>query len=105
MPLPLKILLVEDNPLDAELVLHELQEAGFAPDWHQVQTEAAFLERLSGEFDLVLSDYSMPAFNGLRALELVKQSGLDVPFILVSGTIGEDIAVAAMKNGAVDYLL
>ena len=102
---PLIVLIVEDNPLDAELVLRELHHAGFEPQWQRVDTEEAYLKHLHGGLDLVLSDYEMPQFNGLQALELLKQSGLEVPFILVSGTIGEDTAVAAMKLGASDYLL
>jgi len=105
MSQPLKVLIVEDNPADAELLVIELTRAGFEPDWRRVDTEAAFLEQLNGGLDLILSDYRMPAFNGLSALELLKQSGLEIPFILVSGTIGEDTAVQAMKNGATDYLL
>jgi len=105
MPRPLKVLIAEDNPDDAELVLRELRRAGFEPDWHRVDTEAAYLERLQRGLDLVLSDFQMPHFSGFRALELLQQSGLAVPFILVSGTIGEDTAVAAMKSGATDYLL
>ncbi len=105
MPQPLKVLLVEDNLDDAELVARELRRAGFEPDWQRVDTEAEYLGRLHSELDLVLSDYVMPQFSGLRALELLKQRGLDIPFIIVSGTIGEDTAVAAMKQGAADYLL
>jgi signal transduction histidine kinase len=105
MPQPLKVLIAEDNPSDAELVVRELRRAGFEPEWQRVDTEAAFLERLNDGLDLVLSDYDMPQFGGLRALELLKQSGLEVPFIIVSGTIGEETAVAAMKHGAADYLL
>ena len=105
MPPPLKVLIVEDNPADAELVVLELECAGFKPNWRRVDTEPAFLDQLDSELDLILSDYQMPAFNGLRALELLKQKGLEIPFILVSGTIGEDLAVEAMKNGATDYLL
>jgi PAS domain S-box-containing protein len=105
MPRPLKVLIVEDNPADAELALIELRRAGFEPDWQRVDTEAGYLERLDGGLDLVLSDFQMPKFNGLRALELIKKRGLDVPFILVSGTIGEETAAAAMKNGAADYLM
>ena len=105
MPLPLKVLIAEDNPADAELVLRELRRAGFAPDWQRVETEADYLARLPAGYDLVLSDFQMPQFNGLRALELLKQSGLEIPFILVSGTIGEDTAVEAMRQGASDYLL
>lgn len=102
---PLKVLLVEDNPRDAELVLRALRQTGFEPEWSCVETEEAFLERIDGELDLVLSDYQMPQFTGLRALELLQQKGVEVPFILVSGTIGEDTAVAAMRQGATDYLL
>jgi two-component system, cell cycle sensor histidine kinase and response regulator CckA len=105
MPQPFKILIAEDNPADAELMVRELRRAGLEPDWQRVDTEAAYLERLHGGLDLVLSDYAMPQFNGLRALELLKQRGLEVPLIIVSGTIGEDTAVAAMKLGAADYLL
>jgi len=105
MPDPLKVLIAEDNPDDAELTLMELRRAGFAPDWKRVETEADYLAHLNGNIDLILSDFQMPEFNGLRALELLKQSRLDVPFILISGTIGEDVAVTAMKQGAADYLL
>jgi len=90
---PLSFLLVEDNPYDAELVLRELQRAGFEPTWQRVDQAAAYLEQLHPDLDLVISDYAMPQFNGLRALELLKQRGWDIPFILVSGTIGEEIAV------------
>jgi PAS domain S-box-containing protein len=106
MSQPLKILILEDNLDDAELALATLRRAGFEPEWERVDTEAAYLEKLNGGLDVVLSDYQMPeGFNGLRALELLKRSGLEVPFILVSGTIGEDTAVSAMKMGATDYFL
>ena len=105
VPQPLKVLVVEDSALDCELVVQELWNAGFAPDWQRVETEAAFLDGLQAAPDLVLSDFQMPRFNGLRALELLKERGRDIPFILVSGTIGEDTAVEAMRQGAADYLL
>lgn len=105
MPLPISVLIVEDNPNDAELLGHELFRAGFEPHWQRVDKEADYLECLQKDFDLVLSDYRMPQFNGLRALDLLKRSGVDIPFILVSGTIGEDAAVKAIKEGAADYLL
>ena len=101
----LQVLLVEDNPADAALVLHELTSAGFTPEWSRVQTEADFLAALEKMPDIILSDYSMPQFSGLRALELLNASGLDIPLILISGTVGEDVAVEAMRLGAVDYLL
>jgi PAS domain S-box-containing protein len=105
MPVPLKVLIAEDNPLDAELLVRELRRAGYEPTWDRVETESAFLEKLNAGLDIILSDYHMPSFTGFRALELLKKSGLDVPFVLVSGTIGEDSAVEAMKRGATDYLL
>jgi PAS domain S-box-containing protein len=102
---PLHVLLVEDNPSDAELLLRELRQAGFAADCHRVDTEAEYLANLDPNLDIILSDYAMPQFSGPRALELLKKRGLDIPFILVSGTIGEDVAVKAMRDGATDYLL
>jgi PAS domain S-box-containing protein len=105
MPRPLKVLIAEDNPADAELLVRELRRAGFEPDWQRVDTEQEYLKHLHDGLDLVLSDYQMPQFSGLRALALLNQSGLEVPLIIVSGTIGEDTAVAAMKQGAADYLL
>jgi PAS domain S-box-containing protein len=105
MPQPLKVLVVEDNSNDAELVVRNLRHAGFEPEWQRVDTEAAYLRHLHDGLDLVLSDYQMPQFSGLRALELLNKSGLEVPLIIVSGTIGEETAVAAMKQGATDYLL
>jgi len=100
---PLRVLLVEDNPDDAKMVLRELNRSGFDAILERVDTEEAFLESLHSDPDFILSDYSMPEFDGLRAL--LKMSGRKIPFIIVSGTIGEDIAVEAMKRGAADYLL
>jgi PAS domain S-box-containing protein len=105
MTQPLRVLIVEDNADDAELLLRELRRAGFAPDAIRVDTEPDYLANLHSDLELILSDYSMPQFSGVRALELLKERGLDIPFILVSATIGEETAVAAMRSGAVDYLL
>jgi PAS domain S-box-containing protein len=105
MPKPLKVLIAEDNPNDAELAMMELRRAGFEPKWERVETEADYIARLNDDLDLILSDFQMPSFNGFRALELLKDRGLEVPFILISGTIGEDVAVTAMKRGATDYFL
>ena len=102
---PLSILIVEDNPNDAELILGELQEAGFNPKWKRVETEPEFLAEIKNSPDIILSDYSMPQFSGLRAAKLLRESGLNIPFILISGTVGEEVAVDAMKHGATDYLL
>lgn len=105
MPKPVRVLILEDQPSDAELALLELRRAGYAPECERVDTEKDFLEKLKGDFDIILSDYSMPQFDGMRALRLLKQRGLEIPFILVSGTMGEETAVGAMKEGASDYLL
>jgi two-component system cell cycle sensor histidine kinase/response regulator CckA len=102
---PINILLVEDNSKDAELVLSVLEAAGFDPRWKRVETEPDFLAELEKAPDIILSDYSMPRFSGLRAAELLQKSGLNIPFILISGTVGEHVAVEAMKHGATDYLL
>ena len=105
IPQPLRVLLVEDNPADAELMLRELRRAGFKPDATRVDTEADYLANLDPALDIILSDYSMPQFSGLRALELANERGVDIPFVIVSGAIGEETAVTAMKSGAADYLL
>jgi PAS domain S-box-containing protein len=105
MSVPLHVLILEDRPADAELTLHELRRAGFAPVWRRVETEADYLAALDPSLDLILADYAMPQFDGLRALELLRARGLAIPFIIVSGTIGEESAVAAMRQGATDYLL
>lgn len=102
----IQILIVEDNPSDAELVVRELKRSEFDFDWQRVDTEPEYLAKLHSGLHLILSDYQMPQFSGLRALELLKQQpALDIPFILVSGTIGEEMAVTAMQQGAADYLL
>lgn len=105
MPQILRILMVEDNPLDAELALRELRQEGFEPHWRRVDTESDFLAALHPNLDIILSDFKMPQFDGLQALRLLVDRGHETPFIIVSGTIGEDIAVEAIKLGATDYLL
>lgn len=99
-------LLLEDSPLDVELVRLTLQEGGVECDWVQVETRAAFvaaLERMP--FDLILSDYSLPEFDGISALEIASVRCPEVPFIFVSATLGEELAVEALKQGATDYVL
>ena len=105
MNTPLQILIVEDNESDAELVLAELRRDGFEPVWKRIETEPDFLAEIKESPAIILCDYSMPQFSGLRALELLRESGLKIPFILISGTVGEEIAVEAIKDGATDYLL
>ncbi len=102
----LRILIVEDSEEDTELLLHELRRAAFDPAFERVDTPAAMSAALDHQnWDLVVADFSMPQFNALAALELLNKRGLDLPFIIVSGTIGEELAVSAMKNGARDYIM
>jgi PAS domain S-box-containing protein len=105
MPTPLRVLILEDEPADAELMAQELRRAGFDPEWERVATETEYLALLDPALDLILADYRLPQFDGLLALRFLQERGLDIPFILVSGTIGEELAVSAMKQGATDYLL
>ena len=105
MATPLRVLILEDQPADAELMLHELRRAGFAPVWERVETEAAYLAHLDQSLDIILADYHLPQFDALRALRHVQECGLDVPFIIVSGQLGEEMAVQCVKQGATDYLL
>lgn len=99
------MLFLEDNPIDADLIVREAEQTGLALEWTRVDREDDFLAALEREFDLVLSDYGLPGFDGLQALELLKVRRPEVPFILVSGSVGEEVAVAVMKLGAADYLL
>ncbi|HUG34759.1 MAG TPA: PAS domain S-box protein, partial [Anaerolineales bacterium] len=101
----LNLLLVEDSPDDVQLILLHLDREGIRVEYRRVDTEAAYHAALDSPPDLILSDFAMPRFNGLRALRILNNRRLDIPFILVSGTIGEDIAVDAMKQGADDYLM
>lgn len=103
--LPLKILIVEDRAEDAELEIDALREAGFVPDWHRVETEADYLAHLDSSLDVILADYSLPYFDGLSALKIAQVRQPDVPFILISGTIGEERAVESLKLGATDFVL
>lgn len=84
----LRALIVEDDPTDAELIVSELQKNGFEVFWERVETEEQYLARLAGIPEIVLADYSLPQFNGSRALELLQQQGLAIPFVVVSGTVG-----------------
>lgn len=103
---PLRVLMIEDSEEDALLLARELRQGNYNPTVERVDSPEALSAALSKQhWDLVISDYTMPHFNGTDALELLKKSGLDVPFIFVSGTIGEDTAVAAMKAGANDYIM
>lgn len=106
MKKPLRVLIVEDVADDADLVDRQLRQAGYATATRRVQDAEGMRAALEGDqWDLVVSDYSMPQFDAPSALRLLRQSGRDIPFIVVSGSIGEDVAVAMMKAGAHDYVL
>ncbi len=103
---PLRMLIVEDAEDDALLSVRELKKAGFDVTWQRVETSAAMAQALDAEdWDLILADYRLPRFSGEEALYVAQQHALDVPFIIVSGIIGEETAVAMMKAGADDYIL
>lgn len=106
MTRPLRLLLIEDSDDDAELVNRELRRGGYDPNCERVETPDAFKAALSsGDWDIIVSDFSLPSYTGLRALADLHATGKDIPFILVSGTVGEAGAVTAMKAGAQDYVL
>ncbi len=109
-PTVLKVLHLEDSELDHELMRAHLERGGMQVQMHRVDCEVDFLSAIDdpspdNAIDIVVSDYNLPGFSGLVALDLLKARGLDIPFVLVSGQIGEDTAVEAMRNGASDYIL
>jgi len=103
---PIRVLLVEDSAVDAELVAREIRKQGLEIIAQRVETRQAMLQCLH-EFkpDIVLSDYSIPGFSGIQALEICQRDYSDIPFIFVSGTIGEERAIEALRKGAIDYVL
>ncbi|MDO9167014.1 MAG: EAL domain-containing protein [Rhodoferax sp.] len=106
MSKPVKVLIIEDSEDDAKLALRVLQRGGFEPTHRRVQTAAELETALARErWDAIISDFSMPGFTGMDALRIYRSTGLDIPFILISGTIGEESAVNAMKAGASDYVM
>src|ERR1700694_5535569 len=103
---PLRILSVEDDPKDAELIQDLLATEGIVCEVTRVDTEAALLASIEqGGIDLILADYSLPSFDGISALKFAMRACPDVPFIFVSGTLGEEVAIEALKIGATDYVL
>jgi len=101
----LRILIVEDSLSDAELMLYELRSCGIEPQWQRVETAGDYLTCLSQTWDAIISDYGMPQFSALQALQILQQQGLDIPLIVVTGSVSEEVAVECMKQGAADYLL
>jgi diguanylate cyclase (GGDEF)-like protein len=106
MMTPLRVLLVEDSEDDATLLVRELRKGGYVPEFQRVDTgtdlEAALLH---DSWDIIITDHNLPGFSSVAALAIIKRSELDIPVIIVSGSIGESIAVEAMKNGAHDYIM
>jgi PAS domain S-box-containing protein len=102
---PLRALLIEDSELDAHLLLRELKRAGYQATHSRVQNASELRAALEQDWDIALSDYSMPGFSGLEALQILKESAQDLPAIIISGTIGEDTAVEALQAGASDFMV
>src|SRR5690348_17285152 len=101
-----RVLFVEDNPLDAELATRELVRSGFDPECQRVDTYQEFKSRLSHDPpDVIISDHIMPQFSSAEALHCLHETGLTIPFIVVSCAIGEEQAVELMRNGAADFLM
>lgn len=102
---PLKVLVVEDSEGDAALIARLLEKADYEVQWQRIETADHMREALARQpWDVVISDYHLPQFEAPAALALLQEAGLDIPFIVVSGTIGEETAAALMKAGAQDYL-
>ncbi len=102
---PLRVLVLEDRPADAELILYELKRSGYNYVSQRVDTQEDYLRAIEEIPDIILADYSLPQFTAMQALHLLQERGLDIPFVVVTGTISEEAAVETMKQGAADYLL
>src|SRR5437867_10899589 len=100
-----RILHLEDNPKDAELLCATLDAAGLSCEIVCVETEEAFRRALEGSFDLIISDYALPSFDGRSALAIARERRPDIPFIFLSGTLGEEAAVDTLLSGATDHVL
>ena len=101
----LRILILEDSLIDAKIIIRRLEKSGYILEWERAYTADDMIQALDlKKWDLVISDYAMGRFDGMQALEILKNKKLDIPFIIVSGFIGEDVAVEAMKLGANDYI-
>jgi PAS domain S-box-containing protein len=106
MPGQLQLLLLEDEPADAALILTTVRKAGLECEAHRVDSEDSFRAALeAGRFDLILSDHTLPGFGGPAALEIAREQAPEVPFVFVSGAIGEEVAIELIKKGATDYVL
>src|SRR4051795_4353533 len=105
-PIPLRVLVIEDSEDDTALLIRTLRRDGYDPLYARVDTDAAMLAALADRtWDIIISDYVMPQFSAPHALSLLKERGIDLPVIIISGQIGEDVAVASIRAGANDYLM
>lgn len=105
MPHSIRVLVLEDRSSDAELMMAQLASAGFQTTWQRVETEEEFIQHLKPGLDLILADYHLPQYDALRALQLLRDCKLDIPFIIVSGIVKDEFIVEAVKRGASDFLL
>ena len=106
MGTPLRVLIIEDSEDDAAMLIRELRSGGYDPTFKRVETDQAMTASLDQQgWDVIIADYTMPEFSGQAALALVRKKGLDLPFIMVSGTVGEEVAVDMMRAGAHDYVM
>ena len=105
MPVPLRVLILEDSSTEAEMMIQHLREAGYEPDWRRVETEPDYLSQLDPSLDVVLVDYTLPDMSGPRALQRLRDRGWDVPAIVVTGTVSEEVALDCLRLGANDYVL
>ena len=102
----LRVLIIEDSALDAKVLVGLIQAGGYEVTSERVETAEQYTRALENEvWDIILADYNLPEFNGSEGLRLLQESGRDIPFIVISGGIGEDLAVQIMKSGAHDYLM
>jgi CheY-like chemotaxis protein len=105
-PQSLRVLIVEDSEDDALLIIRELKKGGYNPVYERVETAAAMKKALKEkQWDIILCDYKMPKFSGKQAIALLKETNIDIPLIIVSGTVGEETAIECMRSGANDYVM
>ena len=105
MSTPLRVLMVEEDSTDLERLTQELQDAGFEPEVTVVEIERDFFSQLDNEFDVIISEYALLQFDALRALQILKDKNLEIPFIVVGGKLGEELAAECMKQGAADFVI
>jgi len=105
-PQSLRVLMVEDSEDDALLIIRELKKGGYNPVHERVETAAAMKKALQEkQWDIILCDYKMPKFSGAQAIALLQETNIDIPLIIVSGTVGEETAIECMRSGAHDYIM